>query len=361
MTTTRASLTANPHTSCGIPALGASVVRVDIARTTPPQPSAFAERIKRATGADTVTLGPRLQSLWGGYGELWRGELAHGGAVTRVVVKHVQPPPGDASRSHRRKLRSYEVEQTFYERYAGRCSVSPSCRVPRPIQLLSEHGGWLFVLEDLDASGFSGRRASADAPDITATLRWLATFHARFLGTPPDGLWKVGTYWQLGTRPDELGQMKHDALRKAAPAIDTALNGARFKTLVHGDAKLENVCFARAGAQFAEVALVDFQYVGGGVGVKDVAYFLSSCLGPRECEALVPEYLDDYFRELANALEASAANVDASELEREWRALFPLAWVDFYRFLLGWAPGQFDHDPYSEQLTREVLARLKSA
>jgi hypothetical protein len=264
-----------------------------------------------------VTLGARLQSLWGGYGELWRAELAHGAALTRVVVKHVRPPPGDGSRSHRRKLRSYEVEHAFYERYAARCSDPPICRVPRAVQLLSENGGWLFVLEDLDASGFSERR--------------------------------------------ELGQMRHAALHEAAPALDAALNAARFKTLVHGDAKLENVCFARARPGAADVALVDFQYVGGGAGVKDVAYFLNSCLSPREWERLVPGYLDDYFRELENAVRASAVEVDARELEREWRALFPLAWVDFYRFLLGWAPGQQDGDPYSERLTSELVARFKSA
>jgi hypothetical protein len=320
------------------------------------EPGALAERIRRATGADEVLLGERLQALWGGYGELWRAELRSGATASHVVVKSVRPPRDDSSRSHKRKLRSYEVEQAFYERYAARCAEPPSCRVARPSKLLAEDGGWLFVLEDLDAAGFGGRRRGA--LDVAATLRWLATFHARFLGTAPEGLWKVGTYWHLATRPDELGAMRHDALRAAAPRIDAALNGAGFKTLVHGDAKLDNVCFG----QGAEVALVDFQYVGGGVGVKDVAYFLNGCLSPRECESLVPRYLDDYFRELSSALQANAANasIDVAALEREWRALFPLAWVDFYRFLLGWAPGQFDRDPYSERLTREVLATLKS-
>jgi hypothetical protein len=322
----------------------------------------LAERVRRATGADQVLLGGRLQALWGGYGELWRAELRNGTTTSHVVVKSIRPPRDDSSRSHKRKLRSYEVERAFYARYAARCAEPPSCRVARPTKLLAEDGGWLFVLEDLDAAGFGGRRRGA--VDVGATLRWLATFHARFLGTAPEGLWKVGTYWHLATRPDELGAMRHDALRQAAPRIDAALNGARFKTLVHGDAKLDNVC----GGQSAEVALVDFQYVGGGVGVKDVAYFLNGVVAPRECESLVPRYLDDYFRELSSALEtkatssadAAGANVDVTALEREWRALFPLAWVDFYRFLLGWAPGQFDRDPYSERLTREVLAALKS-
>ncbi|HXK17691.1 MAG TPA: phosphotransferase [Polyangiaceae bacterium] len=322
------------------------------------EPLALAQRIQRATGAKSVTLGERVQALWGGYGELWRAELGESDAPTGVVVKHVQPPPDDGSRSHRRKLRSYEVEQAFYGLYAARCAEPPSCRVPRLLHASKPDGCALLVLEDLDAAGFSLRQTHASAAQVRATLRWLARFHARFLGATPDGLWKVGTYWQLATRPEELTTMKLAALRKAAPQIDAALNSARFKTFVHGDAKLENVCFSAAAN---DVALVDFQYVGGGVGVKDVAYFLSSCLLPGECAAAVPGYLADYFGELRSALAAGGSAADAEQLEREWRALFPLAWVDFYRFLLGWAPGQYDRDPYSEELARGVLARFRSA
>ena len=104
------------------------------------------------------------------------------------------------------------------------------------------------------------------------------------------------------------------------------------------------------------VALVDFQYVGGGVGVKDVAYFLSSCLHPGECAVLVPRYLDEYFVVLRAALAERLEPSALDELEREWRDLFPLAWVDLYRFLLGWAPGQYDPDPFSDALVAQVLA-----
>ena len=313
--------------------------------------------MQRITGAASVSLVERVARLWGGYGELWRAELTLAAGKTTVIVKHVRPPPGEQSRSHRRKLRSYAVEHAFYQRYAARCAAAPGCRVPRPLQLASEAGSWLFVLEDLDASGFAERRTRAEPTQIRATLRWLAGFHARFLGCGPEQLWKTGSYWHLATRPDELAAMRHPALRAAAPAIDAALEAATFKTLVHGDAKLENVCFSR-GAD--EVALVDFQYVGGGVGVKDVAYFLSSCLRPSECEALVPPYLDDYFRELGREVRAGDASIDFSALERQWRALFPFAWLDYYRFLLGWAPGQFDGERYGEALFQQLQGSLKS-
>jgi hypothetical protein len=115
---------------------------------------------------------------------------------------------------------------------------------------------------------------------------------------------------------------------------------------------VENFCFGPAG-----VAAVDFQYVGGGVGVKDVAYFLNSCLSPKQF-ALVGHYLDTYFDELRNAVEARMPAVDAAALESEWRALYPLACVDFYRFLLGWAPGAGCRDGYSDELTRRVLREL---
>jgi aminoglycoside phosphotransferase (APT) family kinase protein len=317
--------------------------------------AALDERIRRATAASSVELAQRLQALWSGYGELWRATLELGGSTVSSIVKDVRPPRDDASRSHRRKLRSYEVEQAFYARYAARCGEA--CRVPRALALRAEQGGFLSVLEDLDAVDFSRRQRRASRDDISATLRWLAEFHATFLGEPPDGLWKVGTYWHLATRPDELASMRHAALRRGASAIDARLSSARFKTLIHGDAKLENVCFSRSASA---VALVDFQYVGGGVGVKDVAYFLSSCLLPQECQKLVPGYLDEYFEALQAALSPTRAAATLDELEREWRELFPVAWVDLYRFLLGWAPGQYDTDPYSERLVVEVLASLSS-
>lgn len=302
-----------------------------------------------------MRLEQRLQTLWSGYGELWRVTLELGGTAVSAVVKDVRPPRDDASRSHRRKLRSYEVEQAFYARYAERCDVE--CRVPRALALHREQGGFLSVLEDLEAADFSGRQRRPSDDDIVTTLRWLAKFHATFLGVTPDGLWKVGTYWHLATRPDELLRLKHGALRSAAGAIDARLSSARFKTFVHGDAKLENVCFARSRSA---VALVDFQYVGGGVGVKDVAYFLSGCLSAQECDALVPGYLEQYFTALRAALAPGLPSEQAAELEREWRSLFPLAWVDLYRFLLGWAPGQYDVDPYSDALVAQVLGSVSS-
>ena len=49
---------------------------------------------------------------------------------------------------------------------------------------------------------------------------------------------------------------------------------------MHGDAKLANFLFT---SDHSQVAGVDFQYVGGGCGMKDVAYLLS-CLDEDACD-----------------------------------------------------------------------------
>lgn len=320
------------------------------------------DRIRRATGASRVELGERLQSLWGGYGELRRVRL-DGARVASAIVKCVTPPAerGFAQdpaklRSHRRKLRSYAVELAFYQGFAQRCDAS--CRVPDFLHGEVRDQRFLFVLEDLDQAGFPVRRTHSAPQEVAACLEWLAAFHARFLGVAPAGLWKVGTYWHLATRPDELGRLSAGELRRAAPGIDQRLNSARFRSLVHGDAKLENFCFSPSGQS---VAAVDFQYVGGGVGVKDVAYFLSSCLSPSECDAQIPGYLEVYFEALRTALREreSPHASEADGLEREWRELFSWAWTDFYRFLLGWAPAYADGDNYSRKQLQLVLNALR--
>ncbi|MDF3128358.1 phosphotransferase [Kiritimatiellaeota bacterium B1221] len=121
-------------------------------------------------------------------------------------------------------------------------------------------------------------------------------------------------------------------LKAGASAIDHALRTARYQTFVHGDAKLINFCFSADG----RVAAVDFQYVGGGCGMLDVAYFLGSCLDERDCETYEKPLLDFYFGHLLYQVAAE----DIEELESEWRGLYAYAWADFHRFLKGWSPGQ---------------------
>ena len=315
--------------------------------------------IRQATGASDVELIEVIQELWSGYGTIQRYRLTSADRK-QVVVKHVHfadqrdhPRGWDTDRSHLRKLRSYEVETTWYNEWSSRCNVT--CRVPHCLALETKDDETLMVLEDLDESGFSGRRESVTETEIITCLRWLANFHATFMGCEPEGLWQQGTYWHLETRPDELAALTDHPLKQAAVAIDRRLRESHYQTLVHGDAKLVNFCFSANGEQ---VAAVDFQYVGGGCGMKDVAYFIGSCLREDECEKFEFWLLDCYFTTLKESLASLQPSVVAEKVEEEWRELFPLAWTDFHRFLKGWSPGHWKLNAYSERMARSVVHDL---
>lgn len=315
-------------------------------------------RTLAVTRARAVTRTQTVQRLWSGYGQIVRAWLDDG---RQVVVKHVQPPHDgehprgwNTDRSHQRKLHSYAVEVAWYREHARRCDVR--CRVPALLGVGNSEPPEVFiVLEDLDAAGFAGRRNHASKSEVAACLGWLAEFHATFLGRVPKGLWNVGTYWHLDTRPDELEALPAGPLKDAAAALDARLNDARFQTFVHGDAKLANFCFG----DDAQVAAVDFQYVGGGCGMKDVAYFVSSVFYEADAERHEDWVLDTYFAALRSALSSRDTTykkgLDVDALEHEWRGLYAVAWTDFYRFLMGWSPGHPKIHGYSERLAREVL------
>ncbi|XZE54542.1 phosphotransferase [Planctomycetaceae bacterium SH139] len=313
-----------------------------------------------STAATAVSCVTKVQSLWSGYGQICRVEL-RGGAVDCVIVKHVAPlsksvhPRGWSSdRSHARKLRSYEVEANWYANFSSLCH--PGCRVPKCLATSAQEGEFLFVLEDLDAAGYSHRRSHLDHAGVRLGLKWLAQFHARFLGVAPTGLWKIGTYWHLATRPDELDAMDPGALKDAAAAIDAQLNQCRYQTIVHGDAKVANFCFT---ADSTGIAAVDFQYVGGGCGMKDVAYFLGSCLPERECEQHAAMFLDTYFAELSQAISQRDPSLPIDEIESEWRFLYPFAWADFTRFMLGWCPTHTKLNAYTRRISEQVTRQIK--
>lgn len=316
--------------------------------------------ILKATGADDLFEGGSIQSLWSGYGSIDRYGLI-GSDLDTVVVKHVRLPDQDnhpqgwnTDRSHQRKLHSYQVETAWYEQWADHCG--DQCRIPHCLALEHHEDEVLMVLEDLDSSGFPARKGSVTEAGLISCLDWLAHFHATFMGEKPEGLWDIGTYWHLDTRPDELEVMDEGELKQAAQLLDQKLTDAPFQTFVHGDAKLANFCFSRDGVQ---VAAVDFQYVGGGCGMKDVAYFIGSCLDEDECERREKDLLDAYFSTLRKALALHHPDVDAAAVEAAWRPLYSVAWTDFYRFLKGWSPGHWKIHRYSERLAHEVVSRLQ--
>ncbi len=304
-----------------------------------------------------------IQSLWSGYGKISRYQLS-GSKEFTVIVKCISlnqldshPRGWNTDVSHQKKVRSYQVETAWYEQYSTLCKAE--CTIPNFIGFFSEGKNQWIIMEDLDTR-FPLRKSNLSIPEVKACLSWLAHFHGTFMNDEPKGLWEIGTYWHLDTRPDEFQKMAPSELKNQASAIDKKLNNARFKTFVHGDAKLANFCFSESGN---EVAAVDFQYVGGGCGMKDVAYFLGSCLSSEELESHSPQLLEFYFSELEKSIcqrhaQGNLKEIEFSELETEWRELYPYAWADFTRFLLGWMHGHQKINGYSLRMIEEVLSDL---
>lgn len=327
-----------------------------------------------------------LQALWSGYGEISRFYSPK--LASPVIIKSVTPPNEvnhprgwHSDVGHERKLTSYKVEADFYQYFAQRCDEY--CYVPRFIAYESSGdneqaaGHQALAMEDLQASGFNDANTELSLDDIKVVISWLAYFHACFMEEHTDRLWPIGSYWHLATRQDEYNVMNDNELKQAAHAIDYTLNNARYKTLVHGDAKLANFCFgefelglelklehekAEKDSTFTKrVAAVDFQYIGNGVGVKDLAYFLGSCLCDDDLTALHDELLSYYFSELKKGLSRYGKEVNFSDLEKEWRMLYSYANADFHRFLQGWSPEHHKINPYLQSQTQLVLTKLASS
>ncbi len=297
-----------------------------------------------------------IQTLWSGYGQLVRLRFEK----NSIIVKHIKlpktsshPQGWNTNLSHKRKLKSYKVEVNWYGNFSKQ--KDKRCIIPQGLKTFQTKNEWLIVMEDLATLGFNTTTLEASKQQIISALTWLANFHAKYLNTKSEVVWEIGTYWHLDTRPDELEVLDDIELKKYAKKIDEVLNNSKYKTIVHGDAKLANFCFTVDGKS---CAAVDFQYVGHGCAMKDVVYFMSSAIPPQDCEKMQPWLLDTYFKALNEAIKYYKPNINTTDLEDEYRALFEISWADFQRFVKGWNPNHFKINSYTENLTKKAIKLL---
>lgn len=296
-----------------------------------------------------------IQELWSGYGMIARVWAEAGDPIICKCIDlscagH-HPRGWDGSRSHQRKVRSYEVEMHWYAHHQS----DAIARWPKILGRTIEDNHRFLWMEDLDHVGYHHRRSHLDPDGMEGCLRWLAHFHASTFATPSDGLWPRGSYWHLETRPDELEVLEDVELAAAAPQLDRLLTDCPHRCIIHGDAKVANFCFKPSSL---DVAAVDFQYVGGGIGIQDVAYFMGSCLDETSCEAMEAWVLERYFYHFKEGMAKHRPNTNVLEVEKTWRDLFDVSWTDFHRFIKGWSPGHWKINGYSEKIKRRCLQNL---
>ncbi|KAM3419171.1 hypothetical protein BST61_g5115 [Cercospora zeina] len=261
------------------------------------------------------------QTLWQGYGYVCSVEgISNKGNTQSLILKHVKPPSSrDAeSEGHIRKVISYSVEQHFYTVLAP--LLPPEIAVAKCHASIGAGGKVALLLEDLRTRfPVAGeKRATLNTVQVHAAIDWLAKFHGFWrsnlseaskhrLRLPPleelqrqkavedgseDGVWLNGGYTYLSTRRSELDSLRQDitsewsralcgpkansqpcvaeqVAKLLSPATTTSQSGlGEYLSLIHGDVKSENLFTTVSGE---EVAFFDFQYVGLGCGLSDLA------------------------------------------------------------------------------------------
>ncbi|KAF2814556.1 uncharacterized protein BDZ99DRAFT_180188 [Mytilinidion resinicola] len=329
--------------------------------------------------------------------------------IQSFILKLITPPPTKSNdEGHLRKILSYQVEQYFYSELAP--LLPPSVPVASCVASINQHHAdgtstTAMLLSDLrQRYPVAGdKRAQLAATQVHAALDWLSGFHGfwwprakamdrRSFVRPPleeikltaeDGreksVWLNGGYTYLATRRKEYDDLASDYESEWTGALTKPLEDAislsevvadllgpreqgwgrteAYQTLIHGDVKSENLFTSTSGE---EVAFYDFQYVGLGLGVCDLAK-LFTCSVPLH---LLVSYLDAPLgRELAMQpgekalLERYLARLKAvSQKEYDW-SVFVRHWetalVDWLRFQASW--GFWGNTEWLEARVRWIL------
>ncbi|KAE8151178.1 kinase-like domain-containing protein [Aspergillus avenaceus] len=366
-----------------------------------------------------------LQTLWAGYGHICAisarattkeardhlSELCRIGVNSEwntypLILKLIAPPRTDGeNEGHLRKLLSYEVEQRFYTDVvpllSDETAVAKCLASTRDVHDEELGGLMATIMIDLRPKYpvTTGKRGMLNRRQVYAALDWLAVFHSCSWSLLPDsldgyvlppleearrresehgggsGLWLNGGYTYLATRRSEYASLAEDTDSEWCEALCTAPEGSElsvaemvalfltpcgrpFETYIHGDVKSENFFMTANGD---DVAFFDFQYVGLGLGVCDLAK-LFTCSVPvfiltDENEPL-PEQLTMCDGERKLLEQYRARLLQDEEPERYDWEIFKRHWetalVDWCRFQASW--GFWGNTEWLEARVRSILS-----
>ncbi|ROV97996.1 hypothetical protein VMCG_07027 [Cytospora schulzeri] len=328
----------------------------------------------------------------------------------------------DPDEGHLRKILSYQIEQNFYTRLAPQmppeiavasCLASINSK-PGAANGSAAEVKTAMVLTDLrEAFPVAGeKRGALTNTQVRAALGWLAGFHGfwwkragefdrrkliraplEHFGEHGDAVieddeedprvWLNGGYTYLATRQGEYASLKEEGegsewaealcepfkdqeltvaelvARALAPSSEpNVIRGdgiSRYETLIHGDVKSENLF---TNAEGDKVAFYDFQYVGLGLGVCDLAKLFTCSVPPamlgynRSCGQAIPmlkgeeELLRSYLDQLQRT---SGLSYEWDVFLRHWET----ALVDWLRFQASW--GFWGNTEWLEGRVRSIL------
>ncbi len=249
---------------------------------------------------------------------------------TSVVVK--LPSDDPTSRATGVMLRNYEREVKFYLGVADTVDI----RVPH-----CHHASWdestgdfVIVLEDMAPAAQGDQVAGCDVVTAHAAVAELARLHGPRWGDPtlaemdwlgrrtgPDDVAQLVGLWQMffpgftatfrSYLTDEAFSLAETFGSRIGPWMDGRTGP---ETVTHGDYRLDNMLFATA-AGGPPVTVVDWQTLGHGAPIGDLAYFCGAGLVPDHRRANERDLLDTY----ASALGDYGVDVDDGWLWEQYR------------------------------------------
>lgn len=373
----------------------------------------------------TLSTCTSLQHLWAGYGRICHvvaientadnpGICSLDSRRYSLILKYISPPSGVQANhvdvpdeGHIRKILSYQIEQYFYTELAPQMpeDVAVASCIASTISASGGINTTAMMMTDLrEAFPFPGEtRGRLNRVQVHSTLRWLGTFHGFWWTRSEDlshsapvlpplehyelhqsttllgkgGVWLNGGYTYLATRRKEYAELRDDSEHEWSSALCQPLVGEKsiaelaaaflssptsssqpHRTLIHGNIKNENLFSTKSGDA---VAFYDFQYVGLGLGVCDLAK-LFTCSVPldmlvgdsghvnRITELKMMQGEKDLLRAYTSQLQKTAGKqYDWETLVRHWET----ALVDWLRFQASW--GFWGNSEWLEARVRSIL------
>lgn len=259
----------------------------------------------------------------------FRLTVTHDAGTCSVIAK--VPSLDEVSRSTAALQRLYLREVSFYQHLATIIATrTPRCYFAER----DESDNFLLLLEDLSPSAsvdqFAGISLGTARAGLTALAGLHGPTHAR--ADLHDAAWLRGVSDELrplyqAVVPVLFDQFieRYDArldseLRTTVLALKDRLAlfsgyATPFPCVTHGDFRTDNLLIDACDGSVA-LAVVDWQTVGVGSPLLDVAYFLTTSLTPEDCASHEFELLDYYLARLAGLGVEIPADVAREEFAR---------------------------------------------
>lgn len=251
---------------------------------------------------------------------------------------------------------------------------SPPIRIPRAYAAETDAGGRRLnlVMEDLSTFAQPGDQIAGCAPaDALAAIAEFASLHARFwndsaldsfdwlFSSRPGGGDAAALGFQAGARicsdrfKDRLPREVFTAIESFAPHVsEWASTPARRKTLIHREARVDNILFDRRDPSDVRAYVIDWQFTSCGDPQFDVAYFASGSLAPEDRRAWELRLVESHVRRIRHV----DPSYSIEEAKEAYRFYLPSGLATTLAAALVLPPGQHQDLLLMTLLTRNVAA-----